>query len=226
MAQTLVASMVTEKNKLEGAIPLRLFAIQYGDATASWLYWAGWNADVDYYQPGTATEQTYTAAPITVSNFERGDVSETPQLTLSISNVDRTVISYLELYNGLRGREVKIVRTFEELLSDSNANVVETFYVDGGSAAANQAELTLVPRTVFYKINIPGRRYRRNQCFWSFKSLDCAGTSNLSEPAVNASLASSLLTTCSKTLASCEGYNNLYRYGGFPGVPKQRVIIT
>lgn len=226
MTQDLVASFITEKNKVEGHTPLRLYAIEYGDSTASWLYWAAWNNDIDYYQPGTATVQTYTAVPLELETIERGDISETPQLSLSISNVDRTISAYLELYDSLRGRKVKIIRTFEALLSDSNANVTETYYVDGGATTANKAQLRLVPRTVFYQIRTPGRVYRRNQCPWEFKDLNCAGTSNLATPAVNATIASSLITTCLKTLASCDSYDNTSRYGGFPGMPLKRAYIT
>jgi phage-related protein len=130
------------------------------------------------------------------------------------------------LYDGLRGRAVKVVTTFESLLTDSNANVVETYYVDGAGAAAQAVEFRLVPRTVFYQIKAPARTFRRNQCQWSFKSLYCAGAATLSEPFVNSSIANAAFTTCLKTLASCDDYNNTLRYGGFPGIPKQRVILT
>ncbi len=226
MVQTLVASIITEKNKVEDHIPLRLFSIEYADSVASKLYFAAWNDDIDYYQPGTATAQTYTAAPIEVSEMERGNIDETPGLTLTVSNVDRDMIAYLELYDSLRGRAVKIVRTFDSLLADSNANIVETYYVDGAGAAANNVELRLVPRTVFYQIKTPSRTFRRNQCSWEFKELYCAGAATLTEPTVNSSMANVAFTTCSKTLASCDNYNNTTRYGGFPGIPKQAVIIT
>jgi len=226
MAQSLVASYITEKNKIEGQTPLRLFAMEYGDSAASWLYLAAWNKSIDYFQPGTATAQTYTPAPIELGAIERGSVNEAPSLSLRISNVDRTIVAYLELYNALRGREVKIIRTFDSLLSDENANVTETYYVDGGSTTAQSAELRLVPKTVFTNIRIPNRVFRRNQCQWEFKSLQCAGAATLTAPYVNASLASPLLTTCLKTLASCDAYVNASRYGGFPGIPRRRVWIS
>jgi phage-related protein len=200
--------------------------MEYGDSVASWIYLAAWNKNIDYFQPGTATAQTYTAAPIEVSQIERGSISETPGLTLTVSNVDSDMIAYLELYDGLRGRAVKVVRTFDSLLTDSNANVVETYYVDGAGAGAQTIELRLVPKTVFYQIKTPARTFRRNQCQWDFKALYCAGAATLATPFVNSSIASSLFTTCLKTLASCDDYNNTTRYGGFPGIPKQRVILT
>jgi lambda family phage minor tail protein L len=226
MAQSLVASFVTEKNKLEGHTPLRLFAMEYGDSVASWLYLAAWNENIDYFQPGTATAQTYTMAPIEVNQMERGGINEIPGLSLTISGVDSTMIAYLELYDGLRGREVKVIRTFDSLLSDSNANIVETYYVDGAGAAAQAVEFRLVPRTVFYQIKTPARTFRRNQCQWDFKALYCAGAATLATPLVNSSIASSLFTTCLKTLASCDDYNNTTRYGGFPGIPKQRIVLS
>ena len=212
MAQDLVASFITEKNRLEGHVPLRLFAIEYADYAASWIYLAAWNQNIDYFQPGTATAQTYTAAPIEISEMERSNVNETPSLSLTVSGVDRTIVAYLELYDALRGRGVKIVRTFESLLDDSDASVVETYYVDGAAIAAQTAELRLVPRTVFYQIKSPSRSYRRNQCQWEFKTSECGYSGGE--------------TTCLKTLASCDGYDNTIRYGGFPGIPKQRVVIA
>jgi phage-related protein len=158
--------------------------------------------------------------------MERGGINEIPGLTLNISGVDRTMVAYLELYDGLRGRAVKIVRTFDSLLDDSNANVVETYYVDGAGAAAQTVEFRLVPRTVFYQIKTPARAFRRNQCQWDFKGLYCAGAATLTVPFVNSSIANAAFTTCLKTLASCDEYNNTTRYGGFPGIPKQRVILT
>lgn len=221
---TLNASFIEEKNKMEGANPIRLIAIEYGDSAASWVYWALWNDNVDYFQPGTATPQTYTAAPAEVGALQSGPIDQAPSQTLKVSNVNRVMIAYLENNDGLRGRQVKIVRTFDNLLSNASANVVETYYVDGSAAKTGAANLQLVGRTTFYKITIPGREYRRDQCQWAFKGLDCAGTTTLSTPAVNATLASPSITTCQKTLASCDAYDNTYRYGGFPGIPKARVI--
>ncbi len=226
MAQTLVASVITEKNKVEDHIPLRLYSIEYADSVASKVYFAAWDKNIDYFQPGTATVQTYTAAPIEVSEMERGNIDETPGLTLTVSNVDRSIIAYLELYDALRGRAVKIIRTFDSLLADSNANVVETYYIDGAGAAAQTVQLRLVPRTVFYQIKTPARTFRRNQCSWEFKELYCAGAATLNATYVNSSMANAAFTTCLKTLASCDDYNNTARYGGFPGIPKQAVIVT
>ena len=221
MALTINASFTAEKNKLEGAQPVRLIALEYGDLSSSWVYWSLSNADVEYFQPGTATPQTYTAAPVEVGRLEAGPIDQAPAQTLKASNVDRTMIAYLENNNGLRGRKVKIIRTFDNLLSNASANIVETYFVDGSKAKLTQAELKMVGRTTFYKITVPGRTYRRDQCQWQFKSCECTGTSGTPS---NSTLASPSFTSCLKTLASCDVYNNTSRYGGFPGIPKAKVI--
>jgi phage-related protein len=224
MTLTVNASFTEEKNKLEGAVPVRLIALEYADSAASWVYWALWNENVDYFQPNTATVQTYTAAPAEVGRLEAGPIDQSPSMSLKVSNVDRTMISYLELNDGLRGRKCHIIRTFDNLLGNASANIVETYYVDGAAAKTNQAELKLVGRTTFYKISVPQRAYRRDQCQWSFKSLQCLGSATVASPSVNATLASPTIQTCLKTLASCDIYNNTYRYGGYPGIPKARVV--
>lgn len=231
MSLTLTATYITEKNKVDSIAPLRLFEIEYGDVAASKVYYAAWNKDIDYFQPNTATAQTYTAIPIDINDIEYNDVETSPRVILNISaaDEDRTIISYLENYDGLRGRPVTIIRTFESLLSDPNACIVEKYYIDSAQADVNNAAFTLVPKTVLEGVSVPLRRYRRNQCQWQFKGLECIGSSNVNATTANsATLASPSFTTCSKTLASCEWYNNAskntYRYGGFPGIPQRKVF--
>ena len=187
------------------------------------MYWAAWDDDVDYFQPNTATSQTYTAAPLDVDNITYTTVDSAPTLELSAANVDRTVTAYLEQNDALRGRPVTIVKVFKTLLGNSSANITETYYVDGANTTLNSAAITLVPRTTIYNITTPRRVYNRNQCPWQFKSLECTGTSGT--PA-NATLASPSRTGCMKTLATCASdVANASRYGGFPGIPKQRTIF-
>lgn len=219
----LSASFTQYKSKFEGITPIHLFSIAYGDSAASKVYWAEWNEDVAYYQPNTATAQTYTAMDMKLSDISYTSVDKSPQLTLTIQNIDRVMVAYMENNDGLRGREVNIVRTFGELLSNASACTVETYFVDGGSSTINEVQLTLAPLTTIYNIQLPRRTYRRDQCQWHFKGDECTGTSGTP---TNSSLASSLITTCLKTLASCDAYNNTSRYGGFPGIPKKRVIFT
>lgn len=224
--KTLNASLIIEKNKLEGTTPIRLFEIQYADSSASKLHFAAYNEDISYFLPNTATAQTYTKAPIEVSNIEYTTVDNSPRVNISLSNVDRTIGEYLLSYDGLRGRPITIVRTFKSLLGNSNACIVEKYYIDSAQISLNDAQFNLVPRATVQGAQLPKRVYRRSQCSFKFKSLNCAGSSTLSTPTVNASIASSLITSCSKTLASCLQYNNLGRYGGFPGIPQKRVVFA
>jgi len=226
MARTLNASFVEKKNALEGTAPIKLLAIEYADSAASVVYWAAWDKNVDYFLPGTATAQTYTAAPVNISDISYSSVESAPSMSVTISNVDRTVTAFLEQNDGLRGRGITIVKVFKELLGNSNANVTEKFYVDGAQTTRDSATFSLVPKTTIYNITIPYRVYRRDQCQWSFKGINCLGTTTIATPAINATLASSLITTCLKTLASCDSYNNTSRYGGFPGIPRKRVILV
>jgi len=226
MPRTINASFVEKKNALEGITPIKLLAIEYADSAASVLYWSAWNKNIDYFQPNTATAQTYTAAPIDISDISYTSVDSAPSMSITVADVDRTFGAYLEQHDGLRGREVTILKVFDELLSNASANVTEKFYVDGSQSGQDKITVSLVPKTTIYNITVPSRVYRRNQCQWEFKSLECLGTTTLSTPAINATLASSLITTCLHTLASCDSYNNTSRYGGFPGIPRKRVIIT
>lgn len=223
MAKDLSASFTTEKFRVEGMAPLKLLEIEYGDSAASKLWWCEWDDDITYFQPNTATTQAYTAVPMKLGDITYTGVDQSPSLSLTVSNVDRAMVSYMENNDGLRGRKVTVVRTFADMLGNASACMVESYYIDGGSSTKNTVSLQLVPKTTIYNIQLPRRVYRRDQCQWYFKGGECTGTSGTP---TNSSLASALITTCLKTLASCDVYNNTSRYGGFPGIPRKRVIFT
>ncbi len=225
MTIDLSASIKTEKAKTEGTSPLRLFAIEYGDSAASVLYFAQHNVDVEYFKPNTTSQQTYTAFPAQVGNIEYATVDQSPKVTVTVSNVDRAMSSYLLTYDGLRGRKVSIIRVFKSLITDPNACIVDHYYVDSAGLTGAQARFDLVPRTTSEGVSVPLRRYARNQCQWTFKSEECTGSAEGGTPS-NASLQSgSGFTTCMKTVGSCASYANIERYGGFPGIPKRRVYF-
>ncbi len=226
MTADLNASLIVEKNKLEGSAPIRLLCIEYGDTAASKLYWAAWNANVDYFQPNTATAQTYTAAPIKIGSLKYNKISEQPTMDVSVSNIDRTMVAYLEQNDGLRGRPFTIIRTYQDVLANASANLTEIYYVDGAQSSLEAAKFTLVSKTTLFGIKCPKRVMMRDQCSWTLKSVECLGSASVAS-GVNASLASANLTTCMKTLGSCASiYNNTSRYGGWPGIPKSRVIMV
>lgn len=224
MTVTLNASFLVEKNKMEGSAPVRLLHINFGSSAASNLYWAAYADDIEYFQPKTATAQTYTAAPIKIGNMRYSNVDQAPTLDVEVSNIDRTMTAYLEANEGLRGQKFTIIRTYTNLLSNASANLIEEFYVDGAQSTLNSAKFSLVPKTTLYRVTVPKRYFMRDQCQWKFLGTECAGAATVATPFVNATLASSLITTCMKTLASCDAYNNTSRYGGWPGIPKDRSI--
>jgi lambda family phage minor tail protein L len=225
MPRILNASYTIEKNQLEGMAPIRLFEVEYADSAASKVHWAAWNKNIDFFLPGTATPQTYTAAPVEISDMTYSKIDRNPTMNIKISNVDRSIIAYLEQNDALRGRAITVLDVFQDLLHDSDAFIQEKYYVDGATTSRNSAQLELVPKSTIYNITIPKRVYRRNQCQWSFKSEQCSGSALGGTP-TNATLRSdSGINTCLKTLASCDDYGNAERYGGFPGIPKERIYI-
>lgn len=223
MPINLNASLLVEKNRFQGSNPVRLIVIEYGDVAASKLYWAAYNEDVEYFMPNSATPQTYTAAPIKMGQLKYSQVSQQPTMDVTVSNIDRTMVAYLEQNDGLRGRPFTVIRTYLDVLSNASANLAETYYVDGAQSTLKSAKFTLVPKTTLFGIKVPKRTFLRDQCQWLFKGLECTGTSGTPS---NSTLASPSVTSCLKTLASCDVYNNTSRYGGWPGIPRTRVIMV
>ena len=204
------ATFLKAKDTMSNASPITLYTVEV-PSTAT-LYYCEYTdgQSVSYFLPASSTAQTYTPAPITYEAIQSNIQGEVDNLVLTLSNVDKTIQSYLHNYDALRGAKVNIITVFKGGLTDWQANQTDTFYIDGVELSTQAARFSLTSKFNVQRVTLPMRHFRRDQCQWTFKSDDCgyAGA----------------IAGCSKTLASCADCDNLARFGGFPSIPHPRVV--
>ena len=194
----------TEKNKQENA-PIYLYTIHNYDGSSHNLNFAEYDADIVF------AGVTYSRFPIKHSNIGENSSGETDQFSVTVSNVDRMIQAYLELYD-FRGKKVTVTMVWANQLADTDACITWDYYIDNYTANEDAVEFTLSSKFDVLDVQLPAGTYHRNNCRWKFKSAECgyAGAQ----------------TTCDKRKATCrDTMNNLARYGGFPSIPSVRIAV-
>lgn len=191
-----------EKNKQTNK-PIYLFEINYSGS--NWVYYTDYSQNVVY--DGT----TYTKFPIKLDFIGENLKGEIEQIVVTAANPNRIFETYLEDYDGLKGSQINIKYVWANQLDDADAYIQDTFYVEQANATEEAVSLTLTTKFDLNRIQLPRRRFHRNYCQWKFKSTQCGY--------------SGAETECNKTFQRCKALNNESRYGGFPAIPRSRIII-
>ena len=187
----------SEKNKPENQ-PIYLYTIEDYDGATD-LNLAEYDTDIVY------DGITYTKFPIKHDNIGENSQGQIDVVNVSVSNVNRTIQSYLESYD-LRGKKVIITLVWANQLADVDANIKFTYYIDNYSANQGTVDFSLSSKYDIIDLTLPKSSYNRNYCRWNFKSTECAYAG--------------AETTCDKRKATCKTTMlNIARFGGFPSVP-------
>ena len=201
------ATFIQEKNKQQNK-PIWLFTLKNYDGANTNLCLTNWDSDI------TFNGISYLRFPIKIDFTSNNTQGQVDSLTLTIGNASRMMQAYLEQYD-LRGLAVDIQIVFADTLSDGTAFLKDTYYIDAYTADAQNVVLTL--NTVFsiLGLQLPARKYMGNYCSWRFKGTECGYAGSTS--------------TCNKTTTACKtmnGGSNILRYGGFVGIPTQRIVTA
>lgn len=203
--------------------PIYLYRIQTSDNVADDVYIAQYNANVAYFKD-TSTAQTYTAKPIRREGIAYNSDGEIDGLTIEIGNANREFGAVMELASypneGLRGFKVTVRRVDASLLADNTAYIEDIYYIDSSSfVGADRVSLSLKSKLDVLAVEIPGRRYCRSSCPWSYKGLGCWKDDGAGTPEAPADFEETSDDTCGKTLTECERHVNRDRFGGFWSIP-------
>ena len=211
MAKTLVASLEYEKNLLESQGMLSLYEIQVNASPAQYLYYAGYNKDVDYFVPDTDTAQTYYSAPIVRDDIEIDDGSKVPGLQVGVGAVNQVITAYIEANDGLRRNRVRCVTVPFSELRNASACLIDTYYIDNCAIDHDEeiASFGLTTKGAVADVTVPLRAYRRDQCQWKFKGTYCQYSGGDS--------------ACKHTKADCASKDNLLNFGAFPAISTMHV---
>lgn len=173
------------------------------------------------WPPGS--EDVYAACNMTQSEIETDGEGNLPTLKLGIDNTGRWLMPYLEQIE-LEGNRASVTLINRALLSLAQPARTFDFEIAGAQATRQTVELTLEFPNFFERL-VPAERYSASHCRWKrFGGVECGYVIN----------SSAGFTICPRTIPACvargldeqsRGLAVLHprRYGGFPGIPVQRI---
>lgn len=158
-----------------------------------------------------------------------GSVSKS---SITIANVARELMYYVEQYNGLKMCRVLIKTVYENVLDEvytpqadgtilstpnpkknNTAYIEDEFYIDTYSATEQTIVFQLEP-IIDLEIRLPRRRFMQDSCYWVYGDSTTCRANTTTYP-----------TPCGKTLSDCKARNNEANFGGFPGISGTRRIL-
>ena len=152
--------------------PIWLYRISVDGIEANDLFYAEYDQNVSYFKD-VSTAQVYTKCPITHDRVTSNTGGNVDSLSISVGNVDRTISAFIEANDGFRSRKVTIRKVFANQLADASAYAQDIFYVDTVTVSEAQATFTLSTNLDILNVLLPGRRYTRNRCHWTYKGTGC-----------------------------------------------------
>jgi phage-related protein len=195
MPKTLPAALVLEKNKIASANP--------------WLLLADLNVDGEHLRIVNNNESiTFQSNLYQAFEFKFDAITSTkdgkiPTFVLSVPNINRMFIPYIEDTNGLVDTTVDIYIVNAGLLSENYSELTMNFVVMGCNYDSQVITLQLSTPSPMRQ-RFPKNRFIAKYCPWPFKGVECKY--------------SGADTTCQRTHDDCEAKGNLLNFGGFPGL--------
>ena len=150
----------------------------------------------------------WTAFPFTLDDITESDKGEAPNLSLKITNVDRSMQGFMSDGKGGASGTITIFVVNSKHLDIVDPMFEEEFSIIKSNANEMEATFTLgasYPMTV----RRPLFRYLCNHCSHEYGGIVCAASA--------ATLAK--YPECDKSLVACRIRNNSERFGGEPAIP-------
>lgn len=197
MPISISSNAVIEKNKLTSNNTwLILLKIEYGNETPGYLCLN--NEEV------TWDGNTWTPALFSLGDIEETKEGEIPSIPLNVIDINRTLIPYIDQYDGGVGATVTIYIVNSGYLNNNTPEEkYETEVIDVNVDSNAKITFKLGAENLM-KLRCSKDRYLKNQCRFTFKDSRCGYDGAETE--------------CNRTFTRCKELGNEARYGGFPGV--------
>jgi phage-related protein len=232
MPQDVNATFNKEQTSRESISIIDMYVLNISVDDWDPLYFANYNQNILGFQldeSGDLLDATtlYIGLPIqrdSISNNIEGEVSE---VSISIPNTDRSMESYIQDYDYLRGRDIYVLTGFTKHLPsgtqaiqigsvpDRFAIMKEKLYIDSATSDQSAVSFSCKPKFLIRNKMFPGRTFSF-ECSWTYGGTECAMT--------NATTVASY-PTCDKTLEDCRERKNIRRFGGFISIPRKGITI-
>jgi len=222
MALDINASLEAAKNILESDAIFNLYEVQVQASPIVYEYWAGYNASVTYFKPGTVTPQVYSPYPIKRGTIKQDDGTSVPSLNIGVGAVDQQILAYLESQDALRRNRIRCITVPMVTIGNATACVIDTFYIDGAVVdhGIQEAVLELTDKGQVADVTVPLRRMRRDHCSYKYNASDCRGSTE-----AGARLAPFADRVCKHIKSDCASKDNVINFGAFPGIGTKQVVF-
>lgn len=216
--------LATETEKSTQDKIFHLISLQTPDPGTPWLYVVDSNYDVSF------NGQIYVRFPVKFQGASISSDGSVDKAAVSIANVSREIMYYIEHYNGLRNMRMKIKTVYAKFMdflyapnldgtvttttnpeANNTAYIEDEYYIDTYSANEQLVSFQLDP-IIDLEIKLPRRRYMQDSCYFVYKDPDTCRYSGG-------------LTTCAKNLDDCTNHGNEENFGGFPGISANRRLF-
>lgn len=154
---------------------------------------------VDSNYAVTFNDVVYDAFPLKVGASQVSSDGSIDKTSITIANVSRDIMTYVEDYNGLRGQRVKIKSVYETALdflyfpqpdgtvvtadnsaANNTAFIEDEYFIDTYTANEQIVVFNLEP-IIDLNIRIPRRRYMTDTCYWHYMDEDTCKYEGISE---------------------------------------------
>lgn len=162
--------------------------------------------------------QEYVRFPVKFNGASMNSDGSIDQASLSVANVSREIMYYVEKCDGLRNMRVKVkmvyanaldylytpnpdgtVTTAANPLANANAYIEDEYLIDNYSANETVVTFQLFP-IIDLEIKLPRRRYMTDSCYWIY------GDPTTCQYDLNVGNA---LPSCNKTLKDCKAHRRI-----------------
>jgi phage-related protein len=203
--KSLPATLVSQKNKISSADPwILLLEVTIPEIDNPVLRLARNTEDVTF--GGTlATPNVYTKFPFELDATKECSKGEIPSITLSVTNINQILQSYVEAYDGLVGQKVTLIVVNANYLDESYAELTLYFDIMACSLDSTWIKFSLGAPSPLNR-RFPLYKYIATSCNWrsNFKGVECKYKG--------------VDISCKGTLEDCLTKNNSMNFGGYPGL--------
>lgn len=185
-----------EKNKLISTAPwLILIMLTLPDASVVRL--------VRNTEDVTFGGNLFTAFAFEMGDTRSGGDGRIQGVTLKVANPGRALQPYMEAHDGLVGCAVTLIVVHADNLASDYTELTLAWNVISSTSAEDWIEFTLGAENPLRR-RFPLQAAIPLSCNWEFKGVECAY--------------SGTVTSCARTLHSCNALANSARFGGRPGI--------
>lgn len=145
------------------------------------------NYDVKFSDYTTGLPITYASFPVKFSGAELNSDGSISKASITVANVSREIMHYVEFFNGLRNCRVYIKTVYENALDEiytpqpdgsviiepntaaNNTAFIEDEYLIDTYTATEQAVVFQLDPIIDLEIRLPRRRYMTDSCYFLYK---------------------------------------------------------